>query len=124
MRKTNQFAHASGIMVVTPQGKLARYFFGIHYPARDLRLALVEASDGKIGSPVDRVLLLCYHYDPATGQYTPAVMNLCRGPAAILTVARSGLGVDARAAATGAAATRSSRPCHEPFPRVEPCSHR
>jgi protein SCO1/2 len=75
---TNQFAHASGIMVLTPQGKLARYFYGIDYPAKDLRLGLVEASEGKIGSPVDKLLLYCYHYDPATGRYGPVVMNMVR----------------------------------------------
>ena len=67
--QTRQFAHATAIMVVTPQGKLARYFYGIRYPAGDLRLALVEASAGKIGSPVDQVLLFCCQYNPATGKY-------------------------------------------------------
>ncbi len=66
---SRQFAHPSGIMVLTPEGKLARYFYGISYPSRDLRLGLVEASEGKIGTPVDQVLLYCYHYDPATGKY-------------------------------------------------------
>jgi len=67
--KTRQFAHATGIMVLTPQGKLSRYFYGIQYPARDIRLALVEASNEKIGNPVDAVLLYCCQYDPATGKY-------------------------------------------------------
>jgi protein SCO1/2 len=75
---TDQYAHGSGIMVLTPQGKLSRYFYGIEYPARDLRLALVEASSGKIGSAVDQLLLLCYHYDPATGKYTASAMMLVR----------------------------------------------
>ncbi len=66
---SHQYAHASGIMVLTPEGKLSRYFYGIQYPERDLRLGLVEASEGKIGSPVDQVLLFCYHYDPHTGKY-------------------------------------------------------
>src|SRR6202047_396643 len=66
---SGQFAHPSGIMVLTPEGKLARYFYGIRYPSRDLRLGLVEASEGTIGSPVDQILLYCYHYDPATGKY-------------------------------------------------------
>ena len=73
-----QFAHASGIFVLTPDGKLARYFFGIDYPPRDLRLALLEASQGKIGSATDGLLLLCYHYDETTGRYTPSVMNFIR----------------------------------------------
>src|SRR5256885_1804025 len=66
----DQFAHASGIMVLTPSGKISRYLFGIEYPPRDLRLALVEASAGKVGTLADQVLLLCYHYDAATGRYT------------------------------------------------------
>jgi protein SCO1/2 len=74
----DQYAHASGIMLLTPEGKVSRYFYGIDYSPRDLRLGLVEASAGRIGSPVDRVLLLCYHYDPAVGKYTPAVMGFVR----------------------------------------------
>jgi protein SCO1/2 len=66
---TKQFAHASAIMLLTPEGKISRYFYGIQYRSRDLRLGLVEASEGKIGTPVDQVLLFCYHYDPATGKY-------------------------------------------------------
>lgn len=76
--ETQQFAHASGIMVLTPQGKLARYFYGIEYAPKDLRLGLVEASEGKVGSPVDQVLLLCYHYDPVTGKYGVVIMNVLR----------------------------------------------
>jgi protein SCO1/2 len=76
--RQDQFAHASAIMVLTPQGKVARYFFGIKYSPRDLRLSLVEASQNRIGGPVDQVLLYCYHYDPNTGRYTPVVMNLMR----------------------------------------------
>jgi protein SCO1/2 len=74
----DQFAHASGVMVLTPGGKVARYLLGIQFSPRDLRLALAEASEGKIGSPVDRVLLFCLHYDPATGKYTASVMNFVR----------------------------------------------
>src|SRR5258706_9603887 len=76
--QTKQFAHASGIMVLTPEGKLARYFYGIDYPPRDLRLGLVEASQNKIGTPVDALMLYCYHYDPATGKYGAIVMNIVR----------------------------------------------
>ncbi len=75
---TKQFAHASAIMVTTPQGKLSRYFYGIDYPARDLRLGLIESSANKIGSPVDQLLLYCYHYDPATGKYGAAIMKVMR----------------------------------------------
>lgn len=66
---SKQYAHASGIMILTPEGKLSRYFYGVTYPERDMRLGLVEASEGKIGSPVDEILLFCYHYDPHTGKY-------------------------------------------------------
>jgi protein SCO1 len=66
---SKQYAHASAIMLLTPAGKISRYFYGVSYPERDLRLGLVEASQGKIGSPVDAVLLFCYHYDPHTGRY-------------------------------------------------------
>lgn len=76
--KTDQFAHASGIMLATADGKLARYFYGIDYSARDLRLGLIETSENKIGSPVDQLLLYCYHYDPATGKYGAVVMNMVR----------------------------------------------
>lgn len=86
--KTSQFIHASGIMIVTPDGKLARYFYGIEYAPKDLRLGLVEASAGKIGSPVDQLLLYCYHYDPASGRYGAAVMNIMRlgGAATVIAI--------------------------------------
>ena len=75
---TNQFAHASGIMVLTPEGKLSQYYYGIEYSAKDLRLGLVQASDNKIGTTVDQLLLYCYHYDPATGTYQARVLNIVR----------------------------------------------
>jgi len=75
---TDQYIHASGIMVLTPDGKLARYFYGIDYPPRDLRWGLVEAADGAIGSPVDQLLLLCYSYDPMTGKYGLYIRNSLR----------------------------------------------
>ena len=75
---TDQFAHASGIMIVTPDGRLSRYFYGVEYAPRDVRLGLVEASQNKIGSPVDQLLLFCYHYDPSTGKYGALVMNMVR----------------------------------------------
>src|SRR5262249_12289308 len=74
----NQFAHASGIVVLTPEGKVARYFFGIEYPPRELKLALDEASAGRAGSMADQLLLLCFHYDDATGRYAPTVIGLIR----------------------------------------------
>jgi len=73
-----QFVHASGIMVLTPEGKLAKYFYGIEYPSRDLKLGLIEASKSKIGSFSDQILLYCYHYDPTTGKYGLVIMNVLR----------------------------------------------
>lgn len=73
-----QYAHASGIMVLTPDGKVSRYFYGIEYPARDLRFGLIDAADGKIGSLADELLLLCYRYDPASGSYGFVVMSAIR----------------------------------------------
>jgi protein SCO1 len=67
--KTDQYAHPSGVILLTPEGQISRYFYGIDYSPRDLRLGLIESSDGKIGTPVDQILLLCFHYDPATGKY-------------------------------------------------------
>ena len=74
----DQFAHASGLMLLTPQGVLSRYFYGVEYAPRDLRLGLVEAADNRIGSPIDQLLLYCYHYDPQTGKYTVLIMNVIR----------------------------------------------
>jgi protein SCO1/2 len=82
----NQYAHGSAIMLLTPEGRVTRYFYGIDYPARDLRLGLVEASDRRIGSPVDAVMLYCYHYDPSNGKYGMVIMNVLR-VAGFLTVA-------------------------------------
>lgn len=75
---TKQYAHLSGIMVLTPQGRVSRYFYGVEYAPRDLRLGLVEASEGKIGSLADQVMLLCFHYDPTTGKYGVILINLIR----------------------------------------------
>ena len=83
--ESGQYAHASVIMVLTPEGRLSRYFFGIQYHSRDLRLSLVEASEGKIGSAVDHILLFCYHYDPATGKYGLVILNIVRA-AGLVTV--------------------------------------
>jgi protein SCO1/2 len=80
---TKQFAHASAIMLLTPEGKISRYFYGIQFPSRDLRLGLVEASEGKIGTPVDQVLLFCYHYDPATGKYGLLISHVIQAGGAL-----------------------------------------
>ena len=76
--QTGQFAHGSTIMVVTPEGILSHYYFGIEYPTNDLRLSLIEASENKIGTIYDQILLYCYHYDPVTGKYGVMVMNVLR----------------------------------------------
>jgi protein SCO1/2 len=80
--KSNQFAHATAIMVLTSQGRVSRYFYGVDFPPKDLRMGLVEASQGKIGNPVDQILLYCYHYDPATGKYGAVITNILRLAAA------------------------------------------
>ena len=86
--QSDQFGHGAALLVLTPQGTVSRYFYGFDYKARDVRLALVEASSGKIGTATDKLLLLCYHYDPITGKYTRAAMNFVRagGVATILSL--------------------------------------
>jgi protein SCO1/2 len=85
----DQFAHGTVLLVLTPQARLSRYLYGFEYKPRDLRLALVEASAGKIGSATDQLLLLCYHYDPAIGKYSRSAMNFVRagGIATVLSLA-------------------------------------
>jgi protein SCO1/2 len=75
---SRQYAHAAAILVLTPSGRIARYFYGVQYPARDVRLGLIEASEGKIGTPTDHALLYCYQYDPMTGKYGLIVMRVVR----------------------------------------------
>jgi protein SCO1/2 len=88
--KTNQYAHATAIMVLTPQGRISRYFYGVDFPPKDLRMGLVEASQGKIGNAVDAVLLYCYHYNPETGKYGAMVTNILR-LAAVATILFMGI---------------------------------
>ncbi|HTS17394.1 MAG TPA: SCO family protein [Verrucomicrobiae bacterium] len=88
--ESKQFAHAAGIMVLTPQGKVSRYFYGVEYSARDLRLALVEASSEKIGSVVDEILLYCFHYDPATGRYSLLITRVVQIAGVVTVVALAG----------------------------------
>jgi protein SCO1 len=76
--KSNLFAHASGVMVLTPDGRISRYFYGVEYPGRDMRLGLVDASAGKIGTPIDHVLLFCYHYDPTSAKYSASILKMIR----------------------------------------------
>jgi protein SCO1 len=87
--KTQQYAHLSGLLVLTPEGRLSRYFYGIEYSPKELRLALFESGEGHIGSLVDELLLYCYHYDPANGRYGAVVMNLVRlgGVLTVLAIA-------------------------------------
>jgi protein SCO1/2 len=86
---TNQYAHSSAIMILTPAGRITRYFYGIDYPSRDVRLGLVEASSERIGKATDQILLYCFHYDPTTGKYALIVMNVLR-LAALITVGALG----------------------------------
>ena len=83
---TDEWAHSSAIMVATPEGKLSQYFYGVEYPPKDLRLAMVEASDGAIGSIVDQILLYCYRYDPQIGKYTVMTMRILRVTGALFSV--------------------------------------
>jgi len=84
--KNNLFAHASGLLLLTPDGHISRYFYGVEFPARDVRLGLVDASAGKIGTPVDRVLLYCFEYDPTTARYSATILGIVR-LGGILTIA-------------------------------------
>jgi protein SCO1 len=75
---TGIFAHASGIMLITPDGRISRYFYGVEYPSRDVRLGLIDASAGKIGSPIDHLLLYCFQYDPSTARYSATILRIVR----------------------------------------------
>jgi protein SCO1 len=87
---SNQYAHGSAIMLLTPDGRVARYFYGIDYQARDVKLGLVEASDRRIGSAIDAVMLYCYHYDPSNGKYGMLVMNVLRVAGLVTVVTLAG----------------------------------
>jgi protein SCO1/2 len=86
----HQYAHASGIVLLTPAGRITRYFFGVEFPSRDLRLGIVEASADKIGTVVDQLLLFCFHYDPATGRYSRLALNAVRAGGVLTLVALVG----------------------------------
>jgi protein SCO1/2 len=88
--RTQQYAHLSGVLVLTPDGRLSRYFYGIEYSPKELRLALFESGQGHIGSLVDELLLYCYHYDPTTGRYGAVVMNLVRAGGVLTVLAIAG----------------------------------
>jgi protein SCO1 len=76
--KSKLFAHASGVMILTADGRISRYFYGVEYPGRDMRLGLVDASAGRIGTPIDHVLLFCYHYDPSSATYSASILRIIR----------------------------------------------
>ena len=75
---TNLFAHASGILLLTPEGRISRYFYGVEFPSRNLRLGLVDASEGRIGTPIDHALLYCFQYDPSTARYSASILRIMR----------------------------------------------
>jgi protein SCO1/2 len=75
-KTTDQFAHTTGLMILTPEGKIAQYYYGVEFPPRDVRLGLIQASQNKIGSLADEVLLYCYHYDPKTGKYSAMINRI------------------------------------------------
>jgi protein SCO1 len=112
--QTDQYTHAAGIMLLTPGGKIARYFYGLEYSARDLRLAMVEASEEKIGTLADAVKLLCYQYDPMTGKYGVTIMRTIR-IAAVLTVACLGTFILLMVRRDRRATVTSGRPTPSPL---------
>lgn len=85
-KTTDQYAHPGGIVLVTPQGKIARYFTGVMFEPRDLKFSMIEASENKVGSPVDMILLRCFHYDPSKGSYSVAIMEVLRLLAMVFVV--------------------------------------
>jgi protein SCO1/2 len=82
--ETKQYAHGAAILVLTPDGRVSRYLYGVEFPGRDLRLALVEAADGKVGTSFDRFLLTCYRYDPVARKYVPYAMGMVRAGALLV----------------------------------------
>ena len=107
--KNNLFAHASGIMLITPDGRISRYFYGVEYPSRDVRLGLVDASAGKIGTPIDHLLLFCFHYDPETARYSATILKIIR-LGGILTIFSIVAGILIFRRRDAQAASNSSRP--------------
>ena len=88
--RSNQFAHAAGVMIATPDGRLSRYFYGIDYSPKDVKFGLMESSENKVGSAAEQLLLYCYHYDPATGKYGLAILRVMR-VGGVLTLLGMGL---------------------------------
>ena len=90
--KSEQFAHAGGVMIVTPQGKMSRYFYGIDYSPRDLKLGVMESAENRVGNAADQMLLYCYHYDPATGKYGLAILSIIRIGAVLTLLGMGAMG--------------------------------
>ena len=90
--KSKQFAHAGGVMIATPEAKMSRYFYGVDYSPRDLKLGLIESAENKVGSAADKLLLYCYHYDPSTGKYGLAILNLIRAGAVMTLLGLGAMG--------------------------------
>ena len=86
-----QFVHPAGLVIVTPRGRIARYFFGVAYPSAELRQSLLEASEDRVASPVRALLLLCLHYDPATGRYSATIESVARAVGLATAAALAGL---------------------------------
>jgi protein SCO1 len=107
--RSNVFAHASGIMLLTPDGRISRYFYGVEYPSRDVRLGLVDASAGKIGTPIDHLLLFCFQYNPETARYSATVLKIVR-LGGILTIFTIVAGILIFRRRDVRAATHNSRP--------------
>ncbi len=92
---TRQFAHPSGIVVATPEGRISHYLFGVEYAPKDLRFSLIEAAAGRIGNVADQLLLYCYQYDPQSGRYSASIINIVRGLAVLTVLALAGFIVSA-----------------------------
>jgi len=106
--KSNLFAHASGIMLLSPNGRISRYFYGVEFPSRELRLGLVDASQDRIGSPIDRVLCYCFQYDPTTARYSASILRVMR-LGGVLTVLGLVFGVLIFRRRDSAASSKNSR---------------
>ncbi len=111
---TKQFAHPAGLLVLTPEGKISRYLFGVEYAPKDLRLALVDSAEGKIGNVADQLLLYCYQYDPQTGRYSASILNVVRVAGALTVL---GLGAFILTATRKRRAEPATRPAPTPGER-------
>ncbi len=110
-----EFAHAAGLEVLTPKGVIARYFFGVEFSPRDLKFGLMEAAENRIGSPIDQLLLFCYHYDPSTGRYSSAALTGIRAAGLLTLLALGGFIVWAiRRERVGRTPTGAAVPPHPP----------